>query len=101
MDESDNILTCTMYIDSSQDSPLSLSCGDIFCLRRVAIEEHNGDLVIKTSSHTTWLLFRKKEGYTTLPSERNRLGLSEMNRVAHLKEWATKKGEGWSQELAD
>ena len=94
VDESNTILTGTMHIEPSHESlPLSPSCGDIFCLRRVALEEDNGDLVIKTSSHTTWLLFNKKDDYVIHPSERNRVGLSEKNRVARLKEWALKQGE--------
>lgn len=93
-DESDRKVSCRMS-DSDPDYLPHYPCyGDIICFRKVAVEQVEGQLVIKTSSNTVWMLLRKKENYSKPSSyfTTASLTITEKCRLAHLKTWAAKRG---------
>lgn len=95
MDESETKLTCTMSDSNHDNLPGSPCYGDILCLRKVTMESCEGQLLVKTSTNTTWLLFSKKEDFK--PSSNIStlsLGIAERNRLSELKTWASKQGMG-------
>ena len=96
-DESKVTLRCAV-LDSNRDHyPMSLCCGDVVCLRRIAIEQDKGKLVARTSAITNWLLFSKQEDFKPSSSVANfSLSLSEKERLADLKDLADSSDAGES-----
>lgn len=94
VDESETTVMCTMLETNRDHLPKSLCCGDVVCLRKVAMEQGGEKLVAVTSNNTTWLLFRKQEDFKPSSNFTNlSLSPSERNRLADLKEWVAGAGE--------
>lgn len=93
VDESDTKVTCRMLDANPEYLPPSPCAGDILCLRKVAVDRIEGQLVLKTSTNTTWLLLRRKADFkpTSIFSNLS-LNVTEKCRLAQLKTWATKQG---------
>lgn len=94
VDESKTKLTCTMLDCNHDYLPKSLCCGDMVCLRKISIEQSAGQLAVRTSANTTWLLFRKQEEFKASSSFTSvSLGHTERGRLTDLKVWVAEEEE--------
>lgn len=99
VDESGTKLVCTILDSNEDDLPKSLCCGDVLCLRKVAMELFEGKLAVKTSTDTAWMLFRKQEDFKPSYNFTNiSMGPTERGRLADLRDWlAAEAGECHAQ----
>ena len=93
VDETEIKIKCTI-LDSNRDYlPESLCCGDVVCLRKVAVEQSKGKMVVKPSAVTSWLLFKKQEGFKLSSDVTAAPGSSEIFRLNELTKWLSEAGE--------
>ena len=69
--------------------PPSPSCGDILCVRRVAVTESGEWVTVTASSDNPWWLCRREDGLKESSNFPNlALGPTEKSRITELKSWA-------------